>query len=108
MKIKFDRNSWYIKLLSTPESWCGLVWGLLWRVVGVVAGSIFLYWFMYALVVGNYHVFFGEDETSGWIPAGIIIDFLILYIAGGIAVVKREKIGKWVSERCPKLEYEDE
>jgi len=107
MKIKFDKNSWYIKLLGQPDHWCSLVWGLVWRAVALVAATVVTYWLMYLLIVGNYHVF-SEDGNDGWIAGGLILDCLILYAAGAVGFIQRREIAAWMNEHCPKLEYEDE
>ena len=108
MRIKFNRNSWYIKMLGVPQHWCSLMWGLMWRASAVVVGAFALYWLVYLLIVGNYHVFFSEDPNDGWIAGGLIFDFVILYACGAVGFIQRREIAKWTNEHCPKLEYEDE
>lgn len=111
MKIKFNRNSWYMKMLGEPEHWCSLLWALVWR-----AGVVFIgYWVLYLLAVGNYHMFFaeessriGEGRNTGWVACGVILDIIVAYVIFIFSVIQRREIKAWMNEHCPKLEYEDE
>ncbi len=111
MKIKFDRSSWYIKMLGEPDHWCQLLWGVTWRAVMAILLAIGAYWYLHLMVLGNWEVLKGimngdYEAHEGYVAGGMIMDFLTLYVAGGVAWVYRTSIRKWVNANCSKVEYE--
>jgi len=118
--VKLKRDSWYGELLDHPVSWCGLIWGALWRLtVGVVLVSCAA-GFLFVMTVGNYYMITHWNELNS---SGVDVDAFMVNLSAAAAAFditlgiflimvvcfnayRVVPFFNWLASNCPRVEWE--